>query len=111
MVLPTFFRPKTGFQLWLEENRKGILADNPELDETDVIKEAMGRFRALSAEDRLVRHSAGSTFVIILYTIIKCDVLVLLCIKSSLFWDRALILFLCEHMQGRLARLVLMPKG
>lgn len=46
-------RPKTGFQLWLEENRKIIVADNPDLDETDVIKEAMGRFRTLSAEDRL----------------------------------------------------------
>lgn len=47
-------RPKTGFQLWLEENRKEITADNPDLDEADVIKEAMGRFRTLSAEERLV---------------------------------------------------------
>uniref|UniRef100_A0AAX7UK41 WD repeat and HMG-box DNA-binding protein 1 n=1 Tax=Astatotilapia calliptera TaxID=8154 RepID=A0AAX7UK41_ASTCA len=47
------FRPKTGFQLWLEENRKSILANNPDLEETDVIKEAMGRFRTLSAEERL----------------------------------------------------------
>ncbi|XP_030580806.1 WD repeat and HMG-box DNA-binding protein 1 isoform X2 [Archocentrus centrarchus] len=46
-------RPKTGFQLWLEENRKSILADNPDLEETDIIKEAMGRFRTLSAEERL----------------------------------------------------------
>ncbi|XP_017282210.1 WD repeat and HMG-box DNA-binding protein 1 [Kryptolebias marmoratus] len=46
-------RPKTGFQLWLEENRKNIIADNPDVDETDVIKEAMGRFRTLSAEERL----------------------------------------------------------
>ncbi|XP_033972945.1 WD repeat and HMG-box DNA-binding protein 1 isoform X2 [Trematomus bernacchii] len=46
-------RPKTGFQFWLEENRKSITADNPDLEETDVIKEAMGRFRTLSAEDRL----------------------------------------------------------
>ncbi|XP_013874087.1 WD repeat and HMG-box DNA-binding protein 1 [Austrofundulus limnaeus] len=46
-------RPKTGFQLWLEENRKNITADNPDLDEADVIKDAMGRFRTLSAEERL----------------------------------------------------------
>ncbi|XP_028257816.1 WD repeat and HMG-box DNA-binding protein 1 [Parambassis ranga] len=46
-------RPKTGFQLWLEENRKNITADHPDLDETDIIKEAMGRFRTLSAEERL----------------------------------------------------------
>ncbi|KPP65592.1 WD repeat and HMG-box DNA-binding protein 1-like [Scleropages formosus] len=46
-------KPKTGFQLWLEENRKRILADKPDLDETDIIKEAMSLFRALSAEDRL----------------------------------------------------------
>uniref|UniRef100_A0A4W5LEL7 WD repeat and HMG-box DNA-binding protein 1 n=1 Tax=Hucho hucho TaxID=62062 RepID=A0A4W5LEL7_9TELE len=46
---------ETGFQLWLEENRRILLADNPELEETDVIKEAMGRFRTLSADDRLVR--------------------------------------------------------
>ncbi|XP_029947323.1 WD repeat and HMG-box DNA-binding protein 1 [Salarias fasciatus] len=46
-------RPKTGFQLWLEENRKSITAEQPDLEEMDVIKEAMGRFRALSAEERL----------------------------------------------------------
>lgn len=46
-------RPKTGFQLWLEENRKSIVADHPDLEETDVIKEAMGRFRTLTAEERL----------------------------------------------------------
>ncbi|KAM8876791.1 WD repeat and HMG-box DNA-binding protein 1 [Synchiropus picturatus] len=46
-------RPRTGFQLWFEENRKNIVADNPDMEETDVIKEAMGRFRTLSAEERL----------------------------------------------------------
>ncbi|XP_076003017.1 WD repeat and HMG-box DNA-binding protein 1 [Genypterus blacodes] len=46
-------RPKTGFQLWLEEHRKSITADHPDLQETDIIKEAMGRFRTLSAEQRL----------------------------------------------------------
>ncbi|KAM6950607.1 WD repeat and HMG-box DNA-binding protein 1 isoform 1-T2 [Lycodopsis pacificus] len=46
-------RPKTGFQFWLEENRKSITADRPDLEETDVIKEAMGRFRTLSSEERL----------------------------------------------------------
>lgn len=51
------FRPKTGFQLWLEENRKSITADHPDLEETDVIKEAMGRFRVLSAEERLVLNN------------------------------------------------------
>uniref|UniRef100_A0A671QMX9 WD repeat and HMG-box DNA-binding protein 1 n=1 Tax=Sinocyclocheilus anshuiensis TaxID=1608454 RepID=A0A671QMX9_9TELE len=45
--------PKTGFQLWLEENRKSILADNPDFEEMDVIKEGMGCFRTLSAEERL----------------------------------------------------------
>uniref|UniRef100_A0AAQ6A2C9 WD repeat and HMG-box DNA-binding protein 1 n=1 Tax=Amphiprion ocellaris TaxID=80972 RepID=A0AAQ6A2C9_AMPOC len=46
-------QPKTGFQLWLEENRKNIIADNPDLEETEIIKEAMGKFRTLSAEERL----------------------------------------------------------
>ncbi|XP_059215735.1 WD repeat and HMG-box DNA-binding protein 1 [Centropristis striata] len=46
-------RPKTGFQLWLEENRKNITADHPDLEETDIIKEAMGRFRTLTADERL----------------------------------------------------------
>ncbi|XP_037104010.1 WD repeat and HMG-box DNA-binding protein 1 isoform X2 [Syngnathus acus] len=46
-------RPKTGFQLWLEENRKNIIADHPDLEEMDIIKEAMGIFRNLSAEERL----------------------------------------------------------
>ncbi|XP_029284627.1 WD repeat and HMG-box DNA-binding protein 1 isoform X2 [Cottoperca gobio] len=46
-------RPKTGFQFWMEENRKSITADHPGLEETDIIKEAMGRFRTLSAEERL----------------------------------------------------------
>lgn len=51
------FRPKTGFQLWLEENRKSITDEQPDMDETDVIKEAMGRFRTLSAEERLVGNT------------------------------------------------------
>uniref|UniRef100_A0A672PCS8 WD repeat and HMG-box DNA-binding protein 1 n=1 Tax=Sinocyclocheilus grahami TaxID=75366 RepID=A0A672PCS8_SINGR len=46
-------KPKTGFQLWLEDNRKSILADNPDFEEMDVIKQGMGRFRTLSAEERL----------------------------------------------------------
>uniref|UniRef100_A0A8C2WQY4 WD repeat and HMG-box DNA-binding protein 1 n=1 Tax=Cyclopterus lumpus TaxID=8103 RepID=A0A8C2WQY4_CYCLU len=57
----TAFRPKTGFQLWLEENRKSISADQPDLEETDVIKEAMGRFRTLTAEERLVRNDEQQT--------------------------------------------------
>ncbi|XP_057588505.1 WD repeat and HMG-box DNA-binding protein 1 isoform X2 [Hippopotamus amphibius kiboko] len=46
-------RPKTGFQMWLEENRSNILSDNPDFsDEADIIKEGMVRFRALSTEER-----------------------------------------------------------
>ncbi|KAM7321626.1 hypothetical protein ACRRTK_019718 [Alexandromys fortis] len=46
-------RPKTGFQMWLEENRSHILSDNPDFsDEADIIKEGMIRFRVLSAEER-----------------------------------------------------------
>ncbi|NXR13902.1 WDHD1 protein, partial [Semnornis frantzii] len=47
-------RPKTGFQMWLEENRANILTDNPDLDEAEVIKEGMNRFRVLSSEERMV---------------------------------------------------------
>nr|XP_060609407.1 WD repeat and HMG-box DNA-binding protein 1 isoform X2 [Anolis sagrei ordinatus] len=47
-------RPKTGFQMWLEENRSCILTDNPHFEETEIIKEGMSRFRALSAEERMV---------------------------------------------------------
>ncbi|KAJ6652739.1 hypothetical protein lerEdw1_010930, partial [Lerista edwardsae] len=46
-------RPKTGFQLWLEENRSCILADNPDFEETEIIKEGMSRFRILSSEERM----------------------------------------------------------
>lgn len=46
-------RPKTGFQMWLEENRSQIMSDNPDIsDEADLIKEGMVRFRVLSAEER-----------------------------------------------------------
>ncbi|KAF4017509.1 hypothetical protein G4228_008997 [Cervus hanglu yarkandensis] len=46
-------RPKTGFQMWLEENRSNILSDNPDFsDEADIIKEGMVRFKVLSAEER-----------------------------------------------------------
>ncbi|KAB1277645.1 WD repeat and HMG-box DNA-binding protein 1 [Camelus dromedarius] len=46
-------RPKTGFQMWLEENRSNILSDNPDFsDEADIIKEGMVRFRVLSTEER-----------------------------------------------------------
>ncbi|POI32056.1 hypothetical protein CIB84_004190, partial [Bambusicola thoracicus] len=47
-------RPKTGFQMWLEENRANILTDNPDLNEAEVIKEGMSRFRILSSEERMV---------------------------------------------------------
>ncbi|XP_061211653.1 WD repeat and HMG-box DNA-binding protein 1 isoform X1 [Neopsephotus bourkii] len=46
-------RPKTGFQMWLEENRANILKDNPDLNEAEVIKEGMSRFRVLSSEERM----------------------------------------------------------
>ncbi|KAJ7345371.1 hypothetical protein JRQ81_001321 [Phrynocephalus forsythii] len=46
-------RPKTGFQMWLEENRSPILADNPDFEEMEIIKEGMSRFRTLSAEERM----------------------------------------------------------
>nr|XP_045010764.1 WD repeat and HMG-box DNA-binding protein 1 isoform X2 [Jaculus jaculus] len=46
-------RPKTGFQMWLEENRSSILSENPDFsDEADIIKEGMIRFRVLSPEER-----------------------------------------------------------
>ncbi|XP_048218905.1 LOW QUALITY PROTEIN: WD repeat and HMG-box DNA-binding protein 1 [Perognathus longimembris pacificus] len=46
-------RPKTGFQMWLEENRSNILSENPDFsEEADIIKEGMIRFRVLSAEER-----------------------------------------------------------
>ncbi|XP_020846956.1 WD repeat and HMG-box DNA-binding protein 1 isoform X2 [Phascolarctos cinereus] len=46
-------RPKTGFQMWLEENRSDILADHPDLsEEPDIIREGMNRFRMLSDEER-----------------------------------------------------------
>ncbi|XP_065695822.1 WD repeat and HMG-box DNA-binding protein 1 isoform X1 [Patagioenas fasciata] len=46
-------RPKTGFQMWLEENRANILTDNPDLNEAEIIKEGMSRFRMLSSEERM----------------------------------------------------------
>ncbi|KAM6201119.1 WD repeat and HMG-box DNA-binding protein 1 [Rhynchocyon petersi] len=46
-------RPRTGFQMWLEENRNKILSDNPDFsEEADIIKEGMLRFRVLSTEER-----------------------------------------------------------
>ncbi|XP_053553581.1 WD repeat and HMG-box DNA-binding protein 1 [Bombina bombina] len=47
-------KPKTGFQLWLDENRKQILSENPELDESEIIKEGMSRFRAITPEERML---------------------------------------------------------
>ncbi|NWR47514.1 WDHD1 protein, partial [Regulus satrapa] len=47
-------RPKTGFQMWLGENRANILTDNPDLNEAEVIKEGMSRFRMLTSEERMV---------------------------------------------------------
>ncbi|NXS06212.1 WDHD1 protein, partial [Neodrepanis coruscans] len=46
-------RPKTGFQMWLEENRANILTDNPDLNEAEIIKEGMSRFRMLTSEERM----------------------------------------------------------
>ncbi|KAM6336096.1 WD repeat and HMG-box DNA-binding protein 1 [Podargus strigoides] len=47
-------RPRTGFQMWLEENRANILTDNPDLNEAEIIKEGMSRYRMLSSEERMV---------------------------------------------------------
>ncbi|NWY45727.1 WDHD1 protein, partial [Sylvia atricapilla] len=47
-------RPMTGFQMWLKENRTNILTDNPDLNEAEVIKEGMSRFRMLTSEERMV---------------------------------------------------------
>ncbi|XP_044132418.1 WD repeat and HMG-box DNA-binding protein 1 isoform X1 [Bufo gargarizans] len=47
-------KSKTGFQLWLDENRPSILSENPELDESEIIREGMSRFRALTNEDRML---------------------------------------------------------
>ncbi|XP_029453292.1 WD repeat and HMG-box DNA-binding protein 1 [Rhinatrema bivittatum] len=47
-------KPKTGFQLWMDENRNDILAANPDLEESDVIKEGMNRFRVLLPEERML---------------------------------------------------------
>ncbi|CAM4691951.1 WD repeat and HMG-box DNA-binding protein 1 [Lepidochelys kempii] len=47
-------KPKTGFQMWLEENRESILADNPDLEEADIIKEGMSQFRVLSSDERMI---------------------------------------------------------
>ncbi|XP_072345805.1 LOW QUALITY PROTEIN: WD repeat and HMG-box DNA-binding protein 1 [Scyliorhinus torazame] len=45
-------KPKTGFQLWLEESREDIVAKGPDLTEEEIIKEGMNRFRILSSEER-----------------------------------------------------------
>ncbi|KAM8921256.1 WD repeat and HMG-box DNA-binding protein 1 [Pelodytes ibericus] len=47
-------KPKTGFQLWLDENRPTILSDNPEFEESEIIKEGMSRFRVLTADERVL---------------------------------------------------------
>ncbi|NXN00499.1 WDHD1 protein, partial [Sylvia borin] len=47
-------RPMTGFQMWLKENRTNILTDNPDLNEAEVIKEGMSRFRMLTSEERMM---------------------------------------------------------
>eukprot|EP00069_Balaena_mysticetus_P013184 bmy_08100T0 len=54
-------RPKTGFQMWLEENRCNILSDNPDFsDEADIIKEGMVRFRAWAAKAKGGTASDGA---------------------------------------------------
>ncbi|OCT68358.1 hypothetical protein XELAEV_18039657mg [Xenopus laevis] len=47
-------KPKTGFQLWLDENRPSILSENAGLDESEIIKEGMSRFRMLTSEERML---------------------------------------------------------
>uniref|UniRef100_A0A6I8SBM7 WD repeat and HMG-box DNA-binding protein 1 n=1 Tax=Xenopus tropicalis TaxID=8364 RepID=A0A6I8SBM7_XENTR len=47
-------KPKTGFQLWLDENRQSILSENSMLEESEIIKEGMSRFRMLAPEERML---------------------------------------------------------
>uniref|UniRef100_A0A670HTC5 WD repeat and HMG-box DNA-binding protein 1 n=1 Tax=Podarcis muralis TaxID=64176 RepID=A0A670HTC5_PODMU len=56
-------KPKTGFQMWLDENRSCIGADNPHFEETEIIKEGMSRFRNLSAEERMVMEFPHGMFI------------------------------------------------
>lgn len=50
--------------MWLEENRANILTDNPGLNEAEVIKEGMSRFRILSTEERMVRNILEFVFIL-----------------------------------------------
>lgn len=50
--------------MWLEENRANILTDNPGLNESEVIKEGMSRFRILSTEERMVRNVLSFIFIL-----------------------------------------------
>uniref|UniRef100_A0A8C9T5G3 WD repeat and HMG-box DNA-binding protein 1 n=1 Tax=Scleropages formosus TaxID=113540 RepID=A0A8C9T5G3_SCLFO len=105
LSVPFSSRPKTGFQLWLEENRKRILADKPDLDETDIIKEAMSLFRALSAEDRLVGvHTACQWVSLCVFEVLYCKFAfsVDLGCEQNVKWGTRL----CST-----AALVLCPKG
>uniref|UniRef100_A0A8C5Q304 WD repeat and HMG-box DNA-binding protein 1 n=1 Tax=Leptobrachium leishanense TaxID=445787 RepID=A0A8C5Q304_9ANUR len=52
-------RPKTGFQLWLDENRPSILSENTDLEESEVIKEGMSRFRSLTNDERVARNNGA----------------------------------------------------
>ncbi|XP_042637921.1 WD repeat and HMG-box DNA-binding protein 1 [Orycteropus afer afer] len=57
-------KPKTGFQMWLEENRSNILSGNPDFsDEADIIKEGILRFRVLSADERKPDKTQSSKMV------------------------------------------------
>lgn len=45
---------KTGFQLWLENNREDMEEENPELSETDLTMLAAKRFKELSTDEKKV---------------------------------------------------------
>ena len=47
---------KTGFQLWLSENKDDLQEEHPDLSEADLMVAAAKAFKELPKEDKQVRH-------------------------------------------------------
>ena len=49
-----FCRAKTAFQLWYDENKTGIRAENPDVEEPDIVLLATRKFKELSKDEKEV---------------------------------------------------------
>lgn len=54
---------KTGFMLWLEQNREQLQGEHPEATDAELVRLAAQKFKTLTDDERQVRYSTNNTMM------------------------------------------------